>query len=509
MTAAAPPSPVLQVKLRVIREPAFTRMTARKQEVCLAFGLPGREPPPTSPHSMEFSLHAGSITMLIGPSGSGKSSILHHLALELGSVIRVEGSRFPPDRPIVDAVAPRRSIAVAMEILTACGLGEPRLWIRRYLDLSEGEKFRASLARAIGRALSAGGSVPILCDEFCTLLHPRVAKCVAHNVRKLVSRWKLTLVAAASRGDILAELQPDRVIQLDAVNGNESRSQAAGAATLRESVVIEPGTARDYRRFAPMHYRHRDHLGFVDRVFLLRERAGGDSLGIAVFTHAPRELALRNLATGGRFIRNMNRLNRELRILRRLVMHPDVRGCGMGHWFVRQTLPMAGVRFVECLAAMGIVNPVFEKAGMARIGRCPLPPGRAALLERMRAMKLDPFSSEFCESLEAYPQVRRLVERTIADYLASMQSASPWKLNNRRPDELAAAFRQIIGEPPMYYLWDREGEFPVTRATNANEPGADRAGAGSARERNPQHRVARPRRRTSGKDRHHPDTDRS
>jgi ABC-type lipoprotein export system ATPase subunit len=453
-----------EFELRVIREPAFVPMSERKREICWNFGIPPREQPFVVVDQLSVTLGAGSIVLLFGPSGSGKSSVLRAIAEQAEGTIRVGGGKFPTEKAIVDAIAPSAELGTALEILTACGLGEPRLWIRRFSDLSDGERFRASLARAVGASLCGDGDRPILCDEFTAILHRRMARAVAYNLRKLVRRHGLTLVVATTHADIIDDLQPDQTIRLGAgAPTSEGRQSYDKVVSLRRRAVIEEGSVRDYRLFGPMHYRHRDGLGFVDKVFLLRESARSEPLGILVFAHAPLELALRNRSTEGRFLRNSRRLNRELRILRRLVMHPDVRGCGLGHWFVANTLPRVGVRFVECLAAMGAVNPVFEKAGMNRVGRCPLPRGRAAMLKRMRDLKVDPFSSEFPSRIGRCPRVRRLVLKTIEDWLEVMQGAAKYRIEGREPMELALTFRQLIGEPPIYFLWDREGVYPRRR----------------------------------------------
>jgi GNAT superfamily N-acetyltransferase len=246
--------------------------------------------------------------------------------------------------------------------------------------------------------------------------------------------------------------------------------------SLRRRATIEPGSVSDYRIFGPMHYRHRDGLGFVDKVFLLKESPRGDPLGILVFAHAPLELAQRNRCTAGRFIRNPRRLNRELRILRRLVMHPDVRGCGLGHWFVENTLPQVGVRFVECLAAMGAVNPVFERAGMDRIGRCPLPRGRMAMLQRLRQWNIDPFADDFPRRISRFPRVRKLVEKTIQDWVTTTQGPKKYRIEGRPVAVLAQTFRQIIGEPPLYYLWDKKRVYPRKKGFLGEGDPADPAG---------------------------------
>ncbi len=542
-----------RIALTVIREPALTAATERKRELCWDFGIPPREPPTVIADGLEIELRAGEIVLVTGPSGSGKSSVLAAIAEKIEGCEVVGRARFQRGRAIVDAIAPGRPLGAALEILTACGLGEPRLWVRQYGDMSDGERFRAELARAIGRAMSgagrtsrfgspaggqaacgthanvverrrrgcassgeqgaptpalslraSGGGRPavggratasdtsavgcgtasspaghghatraILCDEFGAGLHRRLAEAMACNLRKLVTRHQLTLVLTSTNEDVARCLRPDRIVRLGGysprvIEGRPGRTACRGP---RRRLSVERASLGDYRLFQEMHYRQRDGLGFVDKVFVLREKAAGDALGIVVFAHAPLELAMRNAATNGRFVRNPRRLNRELRILRRLVIHPDVRGCGLGHWFVRRPLPEAGVRFLECLAAMGDISPVFEKAGMARVGPCPLPRGRLALLRRLRVCGLDPFAPEFDRQVARRPRVRRLVEATIRDWAERTQSHAQYKPAGRRAAELTRAFRQIIGRPPVYYLWDREGEFPTRDAPRRSDPG--------------------------------------
>jgi len=450
------------VAVNVIREPACVPMTPRMRSVCWDFGIPPRETPAVIAENLQLTLKPGTLVLLTGPSGAGKSSVLQAVAERLGDVAWVGQASFARDRAIVDGIAPRRPLSEALAILTACGLGEPRLWVRRHADLSEGERFRAALALAIGQAVSDGGTRPILCDEFTAILHRRLAKAVAYNLRKLVTRSGLILVAATTHEDILQDLRPDVVVRLGQGGPTvQTGAPRSSPISLQRRAVIEPGSVRDYAAFAPLHYRHRDGLGFVDKVFLLRERRAGQPLGILVFAMAPAELTLRNRATRGRFVRNMRRVNQDLRILRRLVMHPDVRGCGLGHWFVRNTLPRVGVRFIECLAAMGAVNPVFEKAGMTRVGRCPPPRGRVRLLERMAKHRVDPFAPDFQRRIGRCPRVRSLVERTILHWVSATTAGHKYRPESRSTEDLARAFRQLIGSPPVYYLWDREGAYPA------------------------------------------------
>jgi len=468
--------------LNVIREPGVVPMSPRMREICWDFGIALREAAVVIVENLQLTLKPGMLAVVTGPSGSGKSAILQALADKLGGVTWAGREAFPRNCAIVDCIAPRRPLGEALEILTACGLGEPRLWVRRFADLSDGEQFRASLARAIGKAVSQVPARAILCDEFKAMLHHRLARSIAHNLRKLVTRTGLIFVAATANDDILADMRPDIVIRLTRSGPSvESNLPRSGAMSLQRRAVIVPGGVRDYAAFAPLHYRHRDGLGFVDKIFVLRESRAGEPLGILVFAMAPAELALRNRATHGRFIRNFPRLNRDLRILRRLVMHPDVRGCGLGHWFVKNTLPRVGVRFIECLAAMGAVNPVFEKAGMTRVGQCPLPRGRIRLLERMAKHHVDPFAVDFQRRIARSPRVRALVERTIVQWVTATTAGHKYRPDRRDPEELARAFRQLIGSPPVYYLWDRDGEFPLPNTVDRDDAASVASARGSDR----------------------------
>jgi hypothetical protein len=262
---------------------------------------------------------------------------------------------------------------------------------------------------------------PLLCDEFCSGLHRRAAKAIAHNLRKLVTRRGLCIVVACSTDDLTADLDPDALVRFTSSGScevSERVPRGNNVPSFRRKLRIEPGVKRDYDDFAGMHYRNTDELGFVDRVFVLRDGEKGEALGIVVYSHPALELSLRNKATNGWFSRNPERVNKHLRILRRLVIHPDVRGCGLGHYLVRKTMPLLGTQYVECLAAMGEFNPIFERAGMTRVGQYDAPPDPKAALESLRAMDVDPQSTEFATHVARRPAVRA-VAQAVADWYAA------------------------------------------------------------------------------------------
>jgi len=443
-------------------------LTPRELEVCLRFGAVPQVATRTAAWPGQVAWRRGSIVLIVGPSGAGKSRMLTRAAEIHPGSRWVRRSEFPLDVSVVDAVAPGEALVEAVRLLTACSLGEPRLWLRRFDELSEGEQFRAMLARSVSLHRRTP-EAPLLCDEFCTSLHRRVAKAVAFNLRKLVTREGLVVLAATAHDDLVEDLRPDAVIRLSrkgevAVEQPAAVARDVGAAAVNggsrpsfaRHLEIERGSMRDFAELSDLHYRDRDRIGCVEGVFVVRDTSEGEVLGVVVYGHSPLELSRRNEATQGRFVRNAALLNREMRILRRLIVHPDVRGCGLGRWLVAETLPRVGTRYVECLAAMGLVNPVFERAGMRRVGLCPGTARRERLIRRLREFGSDPFSEEFARQVCRQPAVRRVVAQAVYDWYRAGTGGAGDRVARAEPAQLARTFRQLVGSQPVYYLWQRD-----------------------------------------------------
>lgn len=456
--AVTKPSAAGVINLAVDRPILLGRRSRRTAEIALRFGLSCHEPPTSIIPPTSVPVRPGSIVFITGPSGAGKSSLLAQLERQLHDGMNVGRVRFPDDVAVVDRILPQEPLARALSILSACALGEPRLWIRRYRELSDGERFRARLARAIGLGAHRSTSAPLLCDEFCSGLHRRIARAISHNLRKLARRTGRTFILASSQDDFVSDLAPDVVVQVEGRGRcivRELRNARRRSFSLLRRLIVEQGCVRDYDEFAEMHYRG-EYLGFVDKVFVLRDRRSRETLGVVVYAYSPLELSLRNRATGGRFIRKPQAVNRSFRIVRRLVVHPDLRGCGLGHRLLRASMPLVGTRYVECLSAMGEVNPVFTRAGMACIGVCPDQPARMADLAELRRLGVDPDSSDFIRQVCRRRRVREVVARAVYEWYRATTAGGERRVARQSPEQLGLTFRSLVGARPVYYLWDRE-----------------------------------------------------
>ena len=143
-----------------------------------------------------------SIGLVVGPSGSGKTSIGKKLFGGRGFAKYA----WPKDQPIVDAIAPAGSFDDVTAALSAVGLGSVPSWLRSYAVLSNGEQFRATLARALCEA-----PAQLVLDEFTSVVDRQIAKVGAHAFAKAWRRGTGQVVLLSCHYDILDWVNPDWV----------------------------------------------------------------------------------------------------------------------------------------------------------------------------------------------------------------------------------------------------------------------------------------------------------
>jgi uncharacterized protein len=188
----------LRYALAPVRKSSFTA------EVSDLFGLSGQEEPHTVADNLTMDIRPTDLVLFSGPSGSGKSSILR----EVGKQLKAHDAMICtlPDVPLIEAIP--GSMPERLATLTACGLGEARLMLRTPSQLSDGQRYRFRVAMAF-----ASGTGTIMMDEFTAVLDRPLAKVLAYNVRKLVSRSGIGALCATTHDDIAADLQLDVWVQ--------------------------------------------------------------------------------------------------------------------------------------------------------------------------------------------------------------------------------------------------------------------------------------------------------
>ncbi len=181
--------------------------TFRLRQVEGLFGLP-----PIEASSRRFQVQVPSpkgswqIGAIVGPSGSGKSTVAQ--AAYARAIARPR--RWPANQCIVDGLG-SRSIKEVTRVLVAVGLGCPRTWRLPYRALSQGERFRCDLARALLQRRSL-----VVFDEFTSNIDRVVAQLISATITRGIRKRLFTqrFVAVTCHSDILPWLEPDWVLHM-------------------------------------------------------------------------------------------------------------------------------------------------------------------------------------------------------------------------------------------------------------------------------------------------------
>jgi GNAT superfamily N-acetyltransferase len=143
------------------------------------------------------------IGLIVGPSGSGKTSMGRRI---FGPEALYEPKNWPADKPVIDAIAPGGDFDAVTGALAAVGLGSVPSWLRPYPVLSNGERFRADLARIICEAPER-----VVIDEFTSVVDRQIAKFGALAFQKAWRRTKGQAVLLSCHYDIIEWVEPDWV----------------------------------------------------------------------------------------------------------------------------------------------------------------------------------------------------------------------------------------------------------------------------------------------------------
>ena len=339
---------------------ARTEITTRTIATAEAFGLGvdnEREFPVCD--NVEINVEPNDVVYITGDSGSGKSSILRELEKIFGvSCVNLDRLEIDKTKPLVDTIG--KTLEESFKLLSKVGLNDAFLFLRKYTELSDGQKYRYRLAKLI-----ESGKPIWIADEFCSTLDRDTAKIVAFNVQKIARQLGKGLFVATCNTDLNEDLSPS--VRINKRYGKEiqityTENKPAQACSLVKEMRVEEGTFKDYKALCQFHYRNKN-VAPVRKIFKL---VRGDELcGVIVYSWGPIAVFGRRQAMG-RVIRPRE-LNALLCIISRVVVHPKYRTIGLGVKIVKETLPLSPTPYTETVAVMAKYNPFFVKAGMTKV----------------------------------------------------------------------------------------------------------------------------------------------
>lgn len=150
-----------------------------------------------------------SIGLIVGASGSGKTTLSKRA---FGNECYFDKNEWGNDS-ILNSFDKSLDIKDITDSLSHVGFASPPSWLLPYHCLSNGQKFRADLARII---LETNGLVVF--DEFTSLVDRTVAKIGSYAVQKFIRKQKRQFVAVTCHYDVAEWLEPDWIFDVSTMS---------------------------------------------------------------------------------------------------------------------------------------------------------------------------------------------------------------------------------------------------------------------------------------------------
>lgn len=239
------------------------------------------------------------IGLIVGRSGSGKSTIVNHLFADYV----VKDFDYSHDN-ILDDMPKDCSVNEIAKTFNAVGFSSPPSWLKPYAVLSNGEKMRVDLARAILEKRD------LFCfDEFTSVVDRNVAKIGSLAMQKAIRKSKKKFVAVTCHYDVEEWLMPDWVFDTDTMTFHNYEGQKKNKPELRIDIYETKDKFRFWNAFKKYHYLD-SGLNKSAKVFVAF--ANGYLCGFTSALQFPHPK-----------IKNVYRLHRT-------VIFPDYQGVGIG-----------------------------------------------------------------------------------------------------------------------------------------------------------------------------------
>jgi ABC-type polar amino acid transport system ATPase subunit len=167
------------------------------------------------------------VGVIVGRSGSGKTSIAKQLFLD----DYIRGFDYS-HKCVLDDFPEELETGEITKTLCSVGFASPPDWLKSYDCLSQGEKMRVDIARALCLEKSL-----VVFDEFTSVVDREIAKVSAYAISKAVRRSKKKFIAVTCHYDVVDWLDPDWVFSTDTMEfsrkkelGRPLNSKSIGAA---------------------------------------------------------------------------------------------------------------------------------------------------------------------------------------------------------------------------------------------------------------------------------------
>jgi ABC-type lipoprotein export system ATPase subunit len=244
------------------------------------------------------------IGLIVGKSGTGKTTI----AKELFQDALIENYEYNSET-ILDDMPKECSVEEITSAFNSVGFSSPPSWLKPYSVLSNGQKMRVDLARAILENKDL-----FVFDEFTSVVDRNIAQIGSFAMQKAIRKNNKKFIAISCHFDIQDWLLPDWIFNTDTMTFHSFEGQKKN----RPEIKFEIFNTRDktiWKMFAKHHYLNHSHNNAAN-VFIatINDEIAG-FLSVLTFPHPK--------------VKNLKKVHR-------LVILPDYQGAGFGIKFLNE-----------------------------------------------------------------------------------------------------------------------------------------------------------------------------
>lgn len=238
------------------------------------------------------------IGIIVGKSGTGKTTI----AKQLFPDSYITNYQYDQET-VLDDMPKNCSVDEITRAFNSVGFSSPPSWLKPYSVLSNGQKMRVDLARAILEDQNL-----FVFDEFTSVVDRQVAQVGSFAMQKAIRKTKKQFIAVSCHFDIIDWLLPDWVFNTDLMTFQLLEGQKKN----RPDIKFEIFNTKDktiWKMFAKHHYLSHAHNNAAN-VFVatVNDQIAG-FISVLHFPHAK---------------------TKNIKKVHRLVILPDYQGVGIG-----------------------------------------------------------------------------------------------------------------------------------------------------------------------------------
>jgi len=169
------------------------------------------------------------IGLIVGKSGTGKTTIAKQLFSD-SYIVKYEYK----NETILDDMPKEQTLENITKTFNSVGFSSPPSWLKSYNVLSNGEKMRVDLARAM-----LNNKNMIVFDEFTSVVDRQIAKITSYAIQKSVRKTKKQFIAVTCHYDVEEWLMPDWVFNTDTMEFFTIEEEKKNDQTLKSKYTIQ------------------------------------------------------------------------------------------------------------------------------------------------------------------------------------------------------------------------------------------------------------------------------